>query len=484
MMPKNKNINKPKTAMHQTVHYSILEGSFSMGYELIVGVGGYFIVQLLTLLNAASFHFGLVIGIIPLAQSMQFIAARSLILFKNKKKPTIIYLLSSRLLIIFLIISALVLPKSYSLYFVLIILLLANLLFMASQNIWNVWIAESIPHHFRGRFFAERNRWVTLISLILGAGVSIYIDLFKPDSIFYDSFRNIITNVSSLNFLQYYVNSDNLFYALLIAFGFAILFGITGVYFLTKQPAVTKERLRTQVIKTKFFEAIKIPLRDKNFRKLLIFFGYWNFAIHTSSPYWGKYMLEILRLNFFEYWSYAALSSFVIFFAYKKWGSLVDKIGNKPVMAIAIVLSGINPLFYVFAQAEWFWIIYIEAFGSAIMWSAATIVTSNFVLSVTPKDEKAMYIAVLALFSGGIGFITATTSGFVCDFIPQFEFSWITFTNMQILFFIGALLRWSALIFLLPIMEDKTYPLKQLPKKVISKIRNVVVYNFNRVFHI
>ena len=166
-MASKKYPNKIETPMHKTVRFSILEGIFSQSYEQIVGVGSFFIVQLLILLKAESFHFGLVIGIVPLSQSLQIIAARSLILFKDKKRPTILYLLCSRMLIVFLILAAIFLPRENSLYAVLIVLLFANILYMASQNVWNVWISESIPQYFRGRFFAERNRWVTLFGLIL-----------------------------------------------------------------------------------------------------------------------------------------------------------------------------------------------------------------------------------------------------------------------------------------------------------------------------
>ena len=173
----------------------------------------------------------------------------------------------------------------------------------------------------------------------------------------------------------------------------------------------------------------------------------------------------------------------VLFFLYKKWGKLVDRIGNKPVMAIAIILGGLNPMFFAFSEASWFWIVYIEAIGSATMWSAAVIVTSNFVLSVAPKQEKAMYIAVLALVSGSIGFVTAASAGYICDFIPTWETPFINFTNMHIIIFVGGLLRWSAIFFLPQINEKSAMPLKRIIPFLINKLKSLIVRrkkeNFN-----
>ena len=51
-----------------------------------------------------------------------------------------------------------------------------------------------------------------------------------------------------------------------------------------------------RVIKN-FFDVIAEPLKDLNFRQILIFLGSWNFAINLTAPFFSVYMLKRLSLN-------------------------------------------------------------------------------------------------------------------------------------------------------------------------------------------
>jgi len=120
----------------------------------------------------------------------------------------------------------------------------------------------------------------------------------------------------------------------------------------------------------------------------------------------------------------------------------IDKFGNKTAMRFAIILGGINPLIWLLASPETYWIIYFEAVLSGIMWSGTNIVALNFVLAIAPTKRRQVYSGVYGAFTGVAMMTTMLLSG---AFLPgAMDIGTLHLEPGQVLFGLTGLARLTA----------------------------------------
>ena len=118
-------------------------------------------------------------------------------------------------------------------------------------------------------------------------------------------------------------------------------------------------------------------------------------------------------------------------------------------------------------------ILYLEAITSGIMWAGAGLVSTNFVLSIAPKERKQLYSGVSGAFSGIAMMATMLASG---AFLPQrFEIGSISLEPEQVLFGLTGLARWSAQIPLSMVREPKSKSVSEAIYFFIREIKSRIV---------
>ncbi|MDD2332665.1 MAG: MFS transporter, partial [Candidatus Cloacimonetes bacterium] len=197
-----------------------------------------------------------------------------------------------------------------------------------------------------------------------------------------------------------------------------------------------------------------------NFRRYLIYGIWWMTAIGIGSAFWGPFMLQKLKMSLFEMQIYGSISTLSTLFAYNFWGRFIDKNGNKTAMKICIFLGGLNPMFWLFMRAGNYSIIWFEALLSGFMWSGAGIVSTNFVLSIAPQGREQVYAGIYGAI-GGIGMMSTTL---LCGILypDSILFHGVRLEPEQIIFGIGGLARWTAIIPLLFVKESRAIPLRRI----------------------
>lgn len=192
---------------------------------------------------------------------------------------------------------------------------------------------------------------------------------------------------------------------------------------------------------------------------LLLFGAWWMLAVGIGSAFWGPFMLKKLQMSLFEVQFYGSLSTIIALISYNFWGKFIDKFGNKTTMIICVFLGGANPVLWLFLKAESHTLIWFEALSSGFMWSAVSIVMMNFVLSITTsKKQNQVYSGLFGALCGVSMMISTLLSGV---FFPKSNslFGWILEPE-QIVFAIGAVARWSAIIPLIFIQEKTSRNLR------------------------
>ncbi len=434
----------------RTYRISIVEGIFAQIYGTLSTIGSGFIVKLLVMLQASPMQFSILSSIGQLSQVFQPVGVAVNHHLKNRKKNCIWLTFIGRFLTFFLGIGFLFKDTNSGIAFVLSLLLFSAAFQSMGANIWIAWIADLVPLRIRGRFFSLRNQILLSAGLTISYIVSFFVDLFEPGR---GSIKESV--VQWLNLGHYFtVHNQTMF--LSAVFIAATALSIFGLLILAKQPDRTRPSINIQNLKDMYIE----PFKDKNFRRFLFYGIWWMMAIGIGSAFWSPFMLQKLKMSMFEMQLYGSIHTISTLVSYNFWGRFIDLNGNKSAMKIAIVLGGINPMMWLFMSEGGYSIIWFEALISGFMWSGAGIVATNFVLSIAKKGSEQVYAGVYGAFCGLSMMFTTMLSGLL--YPEPVTFLGLHLEPEQVIFGIGGVFRWTALIPLFFVQETRAVPLDHI----------------------
>ncbi len=421
--------------LRETFRISITEGVYSQVYTSLAGPGSVFLTKLLVMLGASSIQFGILSAtgqIFLVLMPLGILVTRKLTLHKSS---TVKWAVAGRALTPLLGLIPLFLSDRLSLTAVLAVFALSTALLAVSANIWAGWMARMVPLRIRGRFFAKRN------AILLGFGLSsaflmgLLVDKFSSDQ---NSLKLVMAGL----------------------FFIAGVVGLIGLKILSRQPEKP-----TETFEQSTGELFREPFRDKNFKRLCLFGGWWMLAVGIGAPFWQPFMIEVLRMGVTEMLLYGMTMTTGSILTLKYWGRFIDRYGNIAAMKLAIVIGTVVPFVWLFVTPSNIWILFLEALLAGSMWGCVGIVTANLVLSIAPEKKAQIYSGLFGAFCGTGMMITMLASGF---FMPgQLTIFGKYLHPMQVLFLITAFARLSAIIPLSKVDEPNAVPLNA----VLGKLR-------------
>jgi len=367
----------------------------------VLGVftSGAFLVAFALLLGASNKVIGLLAAVGPFAQILQ-IPAIYLVNWTRKRKLLVV--LTSVVGRLFWILVA-ALPWFAPAPARIPLLLFSMFAFFGlgaiSSCAFNSWMRDFVPERRMGGFFAKRMALATALgaalSLVAGAGV----DVFKR-----------------------YFTEEIGAYSILFASG--TFFGLLGLYFLSRVP---EPRMAPQPAGNLLGTLIE-PVRDREYRKLLIFLAAWSFAVNFAGPFFTVYMLQRLGLNMTWILALAVASQFVNVLFFRIWGKLADRFSNKSCIAVA------GPLF-IFTFLMWPFTTLPERYFltvpllivihvlAGVSTAGVGLCAGNLALKAAPYGRATAFLAVNALVSGMAATLAPIVAGFAADFFSQQELS-------------------------------------------------------------
>ncbi len=429
------NPERKPSELRETFRISITEGVYSQVYSSLAGAGSVFLTKLLVMLGASSIQFGILAAtgqIFFVLMPLGALVTRKLTLHKS---ATVKWAVAGRALTPLIGVFPLFLSNRISITAVLAVFAASTALLAVSANIWAGWMARMVPLRIRGRFFAKRNAVLLSFGLSVAFLLGLLVDNFNNDPV---SLRLVMAGL----------------------FVFAGIIGLIGLRILLKQPE--KPTNTDDIPALKLF---KEPFKDKNFRKLCLFGGWWMLAVGIGAPFWQPFMIEVLRMGVTEMLLYGMTSTLGSILTLKYWGRLIDRYGNIAAMKLAIGIGSIVPLAWLFVTHGSIWILFVEALIAGSMWGCVGVVTANLVLAVAPKEKAQVYSGLFGAFCGGGLMITMMASGIFMP--PPMQLFGLSLHPMQVLFLITAFARFSALIPLSRVKEPNAVPLNV----VLGKLR-------------
>ncbi|MCB5253587.1 MAG: MFS transporter [Candidatus Cloacimonadaceae bacterium] len=448
--------NKRGSLIRRVYRSSITEGAFAQVYGNLAQIGSSFITKLMVLMGAGPLQYSLLSAIGQLSAIWQPLGVAFSHHISQRKWPCIWITLIGRFLTLFLGLALLFPSRQDGIWFMLTLLFFSAGFQATGANIWIAWVSDLIPLRIRGRFLARRNQILLVIGLIISYVVSYHVDLFEGGS-------RGLSYIARLGAESFFVPQNQALFLAFI-FIFASIIGIIGLSFLALQPERKRAHFPAQSLRQVFRE----PFQNKNFRLLLVFGSWWMLATGIGSPFWSPFMLKNLQMGLFEVQLYNTLHMGASLLSFGFWGKFIDRFGNKTAMKICVFLGGLNPLFWLFMTAQNHSILWIEGISSGFMWAGTGIITTNFVLSIAPKRREQAYSGIYAAVVGLFMMSSTLASGI---FYPDsLNLGFRVLDPEQVVFGVGALARWAALIPLALVREYRSVPLREALAYTMSRI--------------
>jgi Na+/melibiose symporter-like transporter len=247
---------------------------------------------------------------------------------------------------------------------------------------WNSWMHDLVPPRMRGRYFGQRNRYcqgATLVFVLLTGWV-------------------LSLGGYSVRIFQ-------------IVIGTACLFRAISLYFFWRMPGTRPAAPQPAVAALPFAEQVRHVSRAHS---LLLFIGFgaiWSFATNCFGPFYYVFMYEELGFTGTQVGILATLTALGGMLSLPVWGQLLDRYGNKAVMAVALGLWQLQ---------NFFWCILTPANSSLLylMWLVGGSWSAGFVLGqltillkLIPPEAKNLAIGLNLAFISMVAAVSPIIGG-------------------------------------------------------------------------
>lgn len=397
-----------KEQIEKTKKASIAEGS---SWNVMYGFGEQYVNAFALRLGALSSEIA-ILSSVPyfLGSLSQVIGAKITDNYKNRKKVvmTFVFLQALTLLPLFFIPllthSILLLTIIFSLY-----LVAGNL----SGPGWNSWISDVIPSEERAKYFSKRNK----ISIII-----------------------LIISVLAAGMIINYFDNENIWLGFGILFGVATLGRFYCLYLFTKhyEPKYTPEKSELS------FRDFTKEIRKTNFGNFVLFRSFFSIAILIGSPFFVVYMLRDLGFSYVQYTAIVLIPMIIKVLTMTYWGRYSDRIGNRNIMFVSILLICLVPLMWFIAAHFFegktfiFWFIMFAEAISGFGWAGFELTSFNYMIETSISTLRARLFAYYNVFWGVGILIGGLIGSFLVIYLPKNIFS---IKVIIFMFLLSAILR-------------------------------------------
>lgn len=305
---------------------------------------------------------------------------------------------------------------------------------------WVAWMSALVPNRIRGRYFATRNNIIGLVTIVSSLAGGFVIDAFRDHGHAYGGFLTVMA--------------------------VAVFGGLMAFRMILQQP---DPEYRPEAIPP-LLRYLFRPLADTNYRRIVLFYLYWLFAVNLASPFFNAHLLKYMHWNQKTLALFGVISSVSAILSQRGWGHLLDRYGNKPVLMITAIGIIHLPLYYVFCPWTVSWPMYANALFTGLFWAGFGLASFTQLIDVLPSSQRTMYVALMGALSGVTNFISMILGGWLAHRLDgvHWQFGSLQVINYQVLFVITTLLRIPALLLLRRIREPDAQGTAFVMRKMLT----------------
>jgi MFS family permease len=334
---------------------------------------------------------------------------------------------------------------------------------------WNSWMKDLVPEESLGSYFSKRTRYTQTLNVILSLLIALMLDYIK----------------------QHYPQFQLRAYATM--FVVAGLIGITGAMILSKAPEP-----QSHLPKENIFNLFKRPLKDGNFRRLLVFNSAWVFALNIATPFFTVFLLKSVGLPLSYIIILGIVGQLSSIATLRMWGTFADRYSNKTIIAISapvyilvfIAWCFVGIYKHMYMNEGLLFLIYVF---TGISTAGINLSLTNIGLKLAPKEDAIVYLSTKNIITAFFSTLSPLVGGYLADFFirrhlnvtaqwggPKLTktFRLIELHEWNFLFVIAALLALFALELLMQVKETGEVE----KEKVVRILRTSIKSNLKEYF--
>ena len=437
----------------------VADGICAMGMGALAG--GPFLAAFALAIGASNYEVGMLVTIALLSQLMQ-LPGLALTNFFPKRRAIVTCLSgASRLLWLFIILIPLLFVDK-GVTFLLHWFLVSALVGAAAGPAWNSLLRDIVPKSSFGRVFSKRMAMGTALALVLTLGGGWFIEKWNA------------------------VSPDTVLYAYSCLFALGLALGLTATFVVSRLPEPAMKRDS----RVSLLDLLIDPVKDENFRKLLVFLAFWSFAVNMAGPFFVIYMLRRIGIPFSLVTMMTVTSQVANLLFLKIWGKLADRYSCKSVLAASGPLFLFSVLAWCFTtMPERYFLTIPMLFAihalSGIGLAGVNISAAGIALKLSPSEKAHGYMTVFGLVGALAGACGPMVSGLLADFFSARELamslSWseparhlsvyaLNFKALDFVFLIAFMVGMFALRKLAAVREEGEVPHDRVVNELIDQV--------------
>lgn len=335
--------------------------------------------------NASPILIGLVASLPYLSQMIQLPSA----LFAEKISRKRVSLLANAISRFSLLAIALVILSGDEIILSVAFFAVYNIFKELSTVSWSSWMRDLIPGEIRGSFYARRIAYGKLIALFAVLAFTAIFNLF-----------------GKLAFPLLFFN--------------AFTAGIISLWFISKIDDIP--------VKEKTSKSLKEPLKDGNFLRFVSATSLWRFSSEMALPFYSVYIIAVLHYPVWFVIALSCISQLSSTYFLRISGSIMDRFGHKPVIALSSASFSISAILFTFTTLPEkhtltlpiLVAIYImDGFYTSI----PPLAIMNTIAKITPRGSSASYYAFGNVINSVFGALGSLTGGILATFLTSANFA-------------------------------------------------------------
>jgi MFS family permease len=457
---------KPKRALTETELKSglkllILDGLTAEAMTTLTG--GAFLVAMALLMGASNFQIGLLAALPTFTNIFQLISIWLVRRTNNRRAIAVVCGLLARTPLVIVGVLPFLISRENFLNALIVMLFFYFFFGSIAGPSWNSWVKDLVPEKQLGSYFSKRGAYTQTLNVVMSLWLALQLDFVK----------------------SHYPEWEIYTYA--IMFIVAGTTGLIGAFILSRV-----QEPQSFLKKENIFKLIRIPLRDANFRKLLIFNSAWVFALNMATPFFTVFMLKTLKIPLSYIIALSIISQIFSILTIRAWGMYSDRYSNKTIIAIGAPLyiacligwcfAGIYPNQYINIA-----LLVMIHILTGIANGGINLSLTNIGLKLAPREGAVVYLTSKNIITSLFSSLAPLIGGLLIDYFTRRSLA-ITITwsgpdvnktyklfmlqEWTFLFLIGAILAVIALEFLLPVNEVGEVEKDQVVRIMRSSVRN------------
>lgn len=302
---------------------------------------------------------------------------------------------------------------------------------------WVSWMADLVPEPIRGRYFSRRSQVGQAVGLVTTLAIGFVLDRAAAHG------------------------PEALLKAAAGGLAVAAVFGMVDFLFFLPV-AETVRRMPNPDVKWRHL--LLTPLRDSNFRCFLGFTALLTFSIGYINQFVWLYVLNVAGFSNTAANAMLVLVPLATFLVmYPVWGRLVDRLGRKPVLIIAMLLFVQGAGAWVFISREHWLAGFAAVTLGTLMWPGIDLANFNILLDLGSategQQERGAHIAINSAVIAIAGVASGVFGGVLAQLLKDWRGTFFgqPLTYHGVLFLIASGVRLLAALWLFRLREPGAY---------------------------